>query len=141
MSATPPLTKTKLIELLKAAPTLANVYIARHLPGVLPQEKERIYIVGTRELRRDGGRGPRNETYDLELLCEVANVGGTATQAEDRCWELFDAIDGIVDANEELKGTVWEAEVAAANENTGPTDSGWISKVDLRISIRAVGGG
>jgi len=106
-SSASPAAKKKLLELLSALPELEGVQLSYEHPGpAIAQES--IYFMGTRgrETAAALGRHRRDETFDLELMVDVAIDGDEGQLCEERCWELIAVVEGLVRENPDMGNTI-----------------------------------
>jgi hypothetical protein len=124
---------------------LANTVIQIGLPAEAPSpitQTERIYLTGTEALTREAAVQQRcwRESYLLPLIVEVERHGGKEIReaVEERGWAIFDEITTAIAVDDELGGTVDEAEVESVPaEVTLPlhNNDGWLTRIT--VSVRA----
>ena len=140
---TVPAAKQALLEQLQAHDDLDGVLILIGLPAEVPAEEERIYLTGTRDWARElEDNAVHKETYDLPLLVEVHQTGTAAEreQIEQRLWAIVAAIDDALEQDDELGGAILgTAALVTGDEETNPTDDGWIARASIRVRVLARG--
>jgi hypothetical protein len=119
---------TALVQLLRARPNLAGVQVEYGWPGDAQVQDEVIYTGrarGTDEIANlRAGTKKRDETYDLDVLVEVAKPGGTQAEADQRCIDLFAELEDLLAENPRLGLAIHWARLASWEHIPAPTDDG-----------------
>lgn len=137
---TVPAVEDAIVAALQSRAGLTDVLVDYGLPAELPDERERIYLIDLRDLRRDpsGTRGARTEAYDLRLLVETHLAGEDRATVRARMWTLVGEIESGLAEDPELGGASDEAVFAGVIEaSTLPTTDGWIGKALVRVAVEA----
>lgn len=106
-SSASPAAKKKLLELLGASAELSGVQLSYEHPGTAIAQ-ESIYFMGTRggETAAALGRHRRDETFDLELIVDVAIDGDEGQLCEERCWTLVGVVEDLIREHPDMGNTV-----------------------------------
>lgn len=139
-SVTVPAAKAALIAQLQAQPQLADVAVHWGLRPETPTERERVYVLGVRDLARGGGYETTisRETYGLRVLIEAHLAERDQQIVETRGWELYAQVEQAVAADPELAGAVRRATLAGADDSdTYATDDGWVTQIAAIVTIVA----
>jgi hypothetical protein len=138
-----PAAKEALRAALAGALDPAAVLVRVHLPTTVPKPNLRAYITSTENLTRAPvtEQGAMREQYDLVLLLESRTWGTDPQPAADGLFELLDALDTLLLTDPEIGGTVddsWLAQVPAENTLPLADNKGWLSRAEVRITVRAI---
>ena len=156
MSFVAPLAKQAFCDALTAAgadPTnaLHGVLVQRGLPVKVPADTDRIYVAnvlqGTRTVEAETGIPHtsgviRLETFVIRVLVECELVTGMdeagSAETEAHMWAILDAIDAVVDYDDEFGGVVGGSEFMVDTEECLPMAHGWLARClcELSCAIR-----
>lgn len=115
--------KVAVREILAAASGMTDVLVRRGLPtkAVPITSPDRVYIAGSRGTDRQGPPGPRREEFRINLLVEaVGPINEEPEVAEDRMWEIADAIDTQTARDPEWGVALYGSRLELVEEHTAP---------------------
>lgn len=135
--------KTALATAIAAETSLATALVREGVPTDVPTPTDRVYVLRAVE---DGERDRPiqqqgfTETFTIRVLVEVRTYGQADTDgsgSEGRAEDIFDLIDGVINADPSLGGTVGDSAIQSFDSTTGALEDGWLTK--MLIGVRAGG--
>lgn len=139
--------KDALRAMIAGDPAFAGVHVGRGGSVDPPHQRERVYVGGYRNWRRDDDytdNGPELETYELVVIVQVHLLGAPATEVEQAAWRLVHELERLLDRSRggdpTLSQTVRSARLAGGlNEQSGSTgENGYACNLPLLVAVTAV---
>jgi hypothetical protein len=94
-----PAVQQALVDLLSASPAFTGVLVRFAPPLKKVEARERIYVIDEENYLLGGGEQWREESFVARLVVEVFDSGDNPQRASDRRWELIEAIDAVLMAD------------------------------------------
>lgn len=124
-----------LVDLLSASAAFDGVLVRFAAPLELPNQRERVYVIDEENYRLGGGEQWRDESFTARLIVEVFDPGDNPKRASDRRWELIDAIDAVLTA-EDLYGYANQGgSLAVSSVLVAVDDKNYVARSVVSIGI------
>jgi hypothetical protein len=129
-----PAIQQALLDLLSVATALNGVLIRFAPPLKKVEDRERIYVIDEENYVLGGGEQNRVESFGARLVVEVFDSGDNPQRASDRRWELIDAIDDALMADDFQGYATWGGELRVQSTLFTPDDKSYVARSVLTIS-------
>lgn len=142
MASSIPGAEAQLVAALAARTGLASALVQEGLPTEIPNETERVYLLGAENATRTRitEQGTKRETFTMPVLVEVRGYGkDSRADTKDRAWEIVGELEDTIAADPELDANVADATTGTITAPAArPTEDGWLMHITVDVNCVSV---
>lgn len=139
VGVTPPDTIQALLARLREADAIAPALVRWGLLAELPDERERVYLLGVGDYERvavSGGHRIRQERFAVRGLVEVHALGVNGPEEPAaRSWQLLEGIDASLSQDPDLGPSRYAQNLSVVADEALPMTDGWLARLLFRLTF------